>query len=76
MQVLDQLTKQGTPPTRGRRRGSIPALPEPSVQLSLFAMPGHPILDQLRSLDITRLTPIEALTTLHQWQEIINNPES
>ena len=51
-------------------------LPEPSAQLSLFEMPGHPILDQLRSLDITRLTPIEALTTLHRWQEMINSPES
>ena len=76
MQVLDQLTKQGTTPTRGRRRGSLQALPDPSAQLSLFEMPGHPILDQLRSLDLTRLTPIEALTTLHQWQERINNPES
>ena len=76
MQVLDQLTKQGTTPTRGKRRSSIHALPEPSAQLSLFEMPGHPILDQLRGLDITRLTPIEALTILHRWQEMINSPES
>ena len=76
MQVLEQLTKQGTTPTRGKRRSSIHALPEPSTQLSLFEMPGHPILDQLRSLDITRLTPIEALTTLHRWQEMINSAES
>ena len=61
---------------RGKRRGSIHILPEPSVQLPLFEMRGHPIIDQLRGLDITRLTPIEALTTLHRWQEMINNPES
>jgi DNA mismatch repair protein MutS len=75
MQVLDQLTKQGTTPTRGKRRSSAPAPQEPSVQLSLFEVPERPILDQLRGLDITRLTPIEALTTLHRWQEMVNSPE-
>jgi DNA mismatch repair protein MutS len=74
-QVLDQLSKQGTTPTRGKRRSSMHALPEPSAQLSLFEMPGHPLLDQLKSLDITRLTPIEALTMLHRWQEMINSNE-
>jgi DNA mismatch repair protein MutS len=75
MQVLDQLTKQGTTPTRAKRRSSLHAPQEPSAQLSLFEAPGHPILDQLRGLDVTRLTPIEALTMLHQWQERINSPE-
>jgi DNA mismatch repair protein MutS len=75
-QVLDQLTKRGTLPPRGKRRGSLHILSEPSAQLQLFDMAGHPIIDQLRSLDITRLTPIEALTMLHRWQEMINNPES
>jgi DNA mismatch repair protein MutS len=75
-QVLDELTKQGTTPTRRKRRGSTPAVPEPGMQLSLFEMPGHPILDQLKALDIARLTPIEALTMLHRWQEMINNNES
>jgi DNA mismatch repair protein MutS len=75
MQVLDQLTKQGTTPTRGKRRSSVHAPQEPSAQLSLFEAPGHPILDQLRGLDVTRLTPIEALTMLHRWQEMINSPE-
>jgi DNA mismatch repair protein MutS len=75
-QVLEQLTKRGTPPTSGKRRGSIPMRPEPRAQLPLFEMAEHPIVDHLRSLDITRVTPIEALTTLHRWQEMINNPES
>jgi DNA mismatch repair protein MutS len=76
MQVLDQLTKQGIAPTRGKRRSGVQRLPELSAQLSLFEAPGHPLLDELRSLDITRLTPIEALTTLHRWQEMINSAES
>jgi DNA mismatch repair protein MutS len=75
-QVLDQLTKQGTPSPRGKRRSGMPALQGPSPQLPLFDEPGHPIIDRLRSLDITRLTPLEALTTLHQWQEMLNSHET
>ena len=71
MQVLDQLTKQGMTPARGKRRGVARALPGPTEQLSLFDAPGHPIVDQLRSLDITRLTPLDALTTLHRLQEMV-----
>jgi DNA mismatch repair protein MutS len=75
MQVLDQLTQQGMTPTRGKRRSGVQTRQEASAQLSLFEAPGHPLLDQLRSLDITRLTPIEALTMLHRWQEMINSAE-
>jgi DNA mismatch repair protein MutS len=71
MQVLDQLSKQGMTPARGKRRGIARAMPGPTEQLSLFDAPGHPIVDQLRSLDITRLTPLDALTTLHRWQEMV-----
>jgi DNA mismatch repair protein MutS len=71
-QVLDQLSKQGTTPTRGRRRSSVPPVREPSAQLPLFEAPVHPILEQLQSLDLSRLTPLEALTMLHQWQEAVN----
>jgi DNA mismatch repair protein MutS len=76
LQVLEQLTKQGTPPPRGKRRRGMPAVQGPSPQLSLFEEPGHPIIDQLRTLDITRLTPLEALTTLHRWQEMLHSHET
>jgi DNA mismatch repair protein MutS len=76
MQVLGQLTQQGTTSTRGKRRSVLPARPEPTEQLSLFERPGHPIVDQLRSLDIARMTPLDALTTLHRWQEMINSHEA
>jgi DNA mismatch repair protein MutS len=74
-QVLEQLTKQGTPPMRGKRRSVLHSLQQPTAQLSLFDAPGHPLLDQIRSLDLTRMTPLEALTTLHQWQQMIHSPE-
>jgi DNA mismatch repair protein MutS len=73
MQVLDQLTKQDTTPARGKRRSVLRARREPSAQLSLFEAPGHPIVDELRRLEITRMTPLDALTTLHRWQEMLGN---
>jgi DNA mismatch repair protein MutS len=74
-QVLDQLTHQGTTPTRGKRRSVLHRLQQPPAQLPLFEAPGQAIVDQLQSLDITRLTPLDALTTLHRWQEMINSHE-
>jgi DNA mismatch repair protein MutS len=43
-----------------RRRGDL--------QLTLFAPPEHPLLDTIRSLEVDRLTPLEALQLLHQWR--------
>jgi DNA mismatch repair protein MutS len=76
MQVLEQLAKQATPPIRGRRRSALHSLQEPTAQLALFDTAGHPLLDQLRHLDLTRMTPLEALTTLHGWQEVLKHHES
>jgi DNA mismatch repair protein MutS len=75
MQVLEQLTNPGTPTIRGKRRGVLHSLQQPTAQLSLFDAAGHPLLDEIRSLDLTRMTPLEALTTLHRWQQMIQNHE-
>jgi DNA mismatch repair protein MutS len=75
MQVLEQLAKPGTPPMRGKRRGMLHSLQESTAQLSLFDASEHPLLDQIRRLDLTRMTPLEALTTLHRWQQMIHNHE-
>jgi DNA mismatch repair protein MutS len=71
MQVLEQLTKQGVTPARGKRRDLLRPRHGPVEQLSLFGAVTHPILDQLQSLDIARMTPLEALTTLQRWQEVL-----
>lgn len=39
------------------------------VQLNLFEGEEHPIMGQLRGLDLTTMTPIEALTVLYQLQK-------
>jgi DNA mismatch repair protein MutS len=70
MQVLEQLTTQGITPARSKRRGLLRPMRGPTEQLSLFGAASHPILDQLQSLDIARMTPLEALATLQRWQEM------
>jgi len=64
------------PPMRSKRRSTLHSLQEPTVQLSLFDTARHPLVDQLRGLDLARMTPLEALTTLHRWQEMINRHEA
>ncbi len=39
------------------------------VQLDLFRKPENPILDKLRKVDLSRMTPIEALNFLNEVQE-------
>ncbi|MBI2459943.1 MAG: DNA mismatch repair protein MutS [Candidatus Rokubacteria bacterium] len=41
---------------------------EPTPQLALFPPTPHPVLETLAGLDLDRLTPLEALTTLHALQ--------
>jgi DNA mismatch repair protein MutS len=42
--------------------------PRTSRQLSLFGAEEHPLLDELRRLDLTTTTPLAALELLHRWQ--------
>lgn len=39
---------------------------EPNFQLSLFELPEHPVVEELREIDIDNLTPIKALLLLEQ----------
>ena len=38
------------------------------VQLTLFAAPEHPVVEQLRQLDLNALTPLEAMQRLAELQ--------
>ncbi len=43
--------------------------PKPTrLQLTLFGPADHPLVDELRRLDLNHLTPIEAFQRLQQWQ--------
>ena len=48
--------------------GSSPSSRE-SLQMTLFEYADHPLLDEIRQLDLDQLTPLEALQQMHQWQQ-------
>jgi DNA mismatch repair protein MutS len=75
MLVLEQLTTQVVTSGRRKRRAVRLTPPDQAEQLALFGASRHPLLDHLRALDIARLTPLEALTMLSQWQDMLRAEE-
>ncbi len=45
------------------------------IQLTMFGMEPHPLLDKIRSLQPTEITPMNALEMLHQWQQELSDDE-
>ncbi|MBQ9873085.1 MAG: DNA mismatch repair protein MutS [Thermoguttaceae bacterium] len=45
------------------------------VQFSLFGPEDHPVVEELRKLDLDSLTPMEALLTVERWKSYLNNSE-
>ena len=41
------------------------------LQLTLFAPPEHPVVDELRQLDVNALTPLEAIAKLDELQQAV-----
>jgi len=46
----------------------VPGQPDPAPQLGLFAHTADPVLKELGALDVSSLTPLEALNLLAEWQ--------
>ncbi|MBI1726321.1 MAG: DNA mismatch repair protein MutS [Candidatus Rokubacteria bacterium] len=46
----------------------VPGQPEPGQQLGLFPHTADPVLKELGALDVSSLTPLEALNLLAEWQ--------
>ena len=44
------------------------------IQLTMFGMEPHPLIDKIRSLEPTEMTPMNALEMLHQWQQELTEP--
>ena len=64
-EVLAELERERTVEHlgRGRRRSA------PTPQLPLFGAPApHPVLEELRALDVQHLTPLEALNRVADWK--------
>ncbi len=52
-----------------------PAEKTSHIQLTLFGAAEHPLLDELRRLDLNSTTPLAALQLLGQWQETVRKDE-
>ncbi len=52
----------------GRPRIARPPAPRQEIQLTLFGPVEHPLLDEIRELDLNQTTPLEALRRIEQWQ--------
>jgi len=60
----EHLDREGRPKIadkRKSRRGG-------DIQLTLFGLTEHPLLDKIRDLDINTMTPLEAMQLIQQWQ--------
>ena len=68
-EILVELEK-GAPrsPARAVKEGK-------SQQLPLFSTGPHPVLEQLKKLDLMAMTPLEALNKLYEWQGGLHGDE-
>jgi DNA mismatch repair protein MutS len=69
-QVLEEL--ENPPGDRKRRGKGSGVAPEPSMQIPLFAGEA-PLVDEVLSVDIPNLTPLEAINKLYELQERARN---
>ncbi len=68
-EVLKSLERNGAGASRdlGASAGNIPVKRQ-KLQLTLFEAERHPVLEELDFLDVTSLTPVEALMKLDEWK--------
>jgi len=45
------------------------------IQLTLFTPTDHPLLEELRRLDLDNATPLEVVRQIKRWQEELANEE-
>jgi hypothetical protein len=65
---LEQFEAEGSKQTLPKVQ-SARALPSKApLQMTLFALEDHPLLENLKALDLAQLSPIEAWKLLEQWQ--------
>ncbi len=71
-EILSQLEEEHLD-AGGRAKISRPVdAPKPAeIQLTLFGPAEHPLLDELRKIDVNETSPMAALQLLQQWQEIL-----
>jgi DNA mismatch repair protein MutS len=64
-EILTRLESDHPEPSEG----SMPLRSRDALQMTLFQYADHPLLDEIRQLDLDQLTPLEALQRMHDWQQ-------
>ncbi|MGB3904376.1 MAG: DNA mismatch repair protein MutS [Anaerolineae bacterium] len=68
-EILEELEKGAS-----RSPGAVPG-EGATEQLHLFSMRPHPLLERVKKLDLTTMTPLEALNKLYEWQQELRGSE-
>ena len=67
-QILREFERRGVQASLAPPAEQMPAIQTRKLQLTLFVAEEHPLLEELRQLDPTALTPVEALMKLDEWK--------
>jgi len=67
-QILREFERRGVQASPGLPPEQVSAIQTRKLQLTLFEAEEHPLLEELRQLDPTALTPVEALMKLDEWK--------
>jgi len=73
-EILKSLERSGSGAARdlGSIADSAPAPRKQKIQLTLFEAEAHPVIEELENIDITSLTPVEALMKLDELKRMAN----
>ena len=63
-EILGELSQSGRAPVSAEAPGGLE-----SAQLGLFPSAPDPVLKELLALELSTLTPLQALNLLHEWQQ-------
>jgi DNA mismatch repair protein MutS len=72
--ILAQLEEEHLD-AQGRSKLARPGRPPRQIQLTLFGPAEHPLLDEVRKLNLNSTTPLDALQLLARWQEQLGKEE-
>jgi DNA mismatch repair protein MutS len=73
--VLRELERNGAGVTRDLVGASERLAPRKQrLQLTLFEAEKHPVIEELEALDVSTLTPLEALMKLDSWKRLLRGP--
>ena len=71
-EILQELEANGSA-SRTLGRNAKVKVREQTLQLTLFAAEKHPVVEELEKLDLTTMSPIEAMNKLYELQKMIQN---